>query len=45
MLIIEEFEWIEDTVQVMKKLAQQGYSFIVITNQAGIARKLILISF
>ena len=37
----EEFEWIEDTVQVMKKLAQQGYSFIVITNQAGIARKMV----
>ena len=25
----------------MKKLAQQGYSFIVITNQAGIARKMV----
>jgi histidinol-phosphate phosphatase family protein len=36
-----EFEWIEDTVQVMKKLAQQGYSFIVITNQAGIARNMV----
>jgi histidinol-phosphate phosphatase family protein len=37
----EEFEWIEDTVKVMKKLAKQGYSFIVITNQAGIARNMV----
>ena len=37
----EEFEWIEDTVQAMKKLAQQGHSFIVITNQAGIARNMV----
>lgn len=34
----EEFEWIDDTIQSMKQLAQQGFSFIVITNQAGIAR-------
>ena len=39
--IWEEFEWIEDTVQAMKKLAQQGHSFIVITNQAGIARNMV----
>ncbi len=37
----EEFEWIDDTVQSMKQLARQGYSFIVITNQAGIARGMI----
>lgn len=37
----EEFEWIDDTVQSMKKLARHGFSFIVITNQAGIARGMV----
>ena len=37
----EEFEWIDDTVHAMKQLAQNGFSFIVITNQAGIARGMI----
>jgi histidinol-phosphate phosphatase family protein len=37
----EEFEWIDDTVQSMKQLAMQGFSFIVITNQAGVARGMI----
>jgi histidinol-phosphate phosphatase family protein len=36
-----EFDWIEDTVEAMKSLASLGFSFIVITNQAGIARKMI----
>jgi|TARA_B100000315_G_C14468649_1_gene537230 histidinol-phosphate phosphatase family protein len=33
----EVFEFREDTVEAMKVLADDGYSFIVITNQAGIA--------
>ena len=33
----EEFEFREDTVEAMEALASEGYSFIVITNQAGIA--------
>ena len=37
----EEFEWIDDTVQAMKELSQHGFSFIVITNQAGIARDMV----
>jgi histidinol-phosphate phosphatase family protein len=37
----DEFEWIEDTVQSMKNLSDNGFSFIVITNQAGIARGIV----
>ena len=37
----EEFEWVDDTVQSMKQLARHGFSFIVITNQAGIAREMV----
>ena len=37
----DEFEWIEDTVQSMKNLSDNGFSFIVITNQAGIARGMV----
>jgi len=37
----DEFEWIDDTVQSMKHLANHGFSFIVITNQAGIARGIV----
>ena len=37
----EDFEWIDDTVKSMKHLAMQGFSFIVITNQAGVARGMI----
>jgi len=33
-----EFYWIEQTRQKMQKLAQLGFRFIVITNQAGIGR-------
>jgi D-glycero-D-manno-heptose 1,7-bisphosphate phosphatase len=35
------FEWIPETLQAMKDLAKEGFKFIVITNQAGIARKMI----
>lgn len=37
----KEFEWIEDTVQSMMHLANQGFSFIIVTNQAGIARGMV----
>jgi len=37
----DEFEFLAETTQVMKDLAQLGYSFIVITNQAGVARKMV----
>ena len=33
----EEFDFREDTVEAMRHLAQDGFEFIVITNQAGIA--------
>lgn len=35
------FEWIPETIRAMKTLAKEGFKFIVITNQAGIARKMI----
>jgi len=35
------FEWIPQTRLAMKQLAQAGFKFIVITNQAGIARGMI----
>lgn len=35
------FEWIPETKQAMKSLAKSGFLFIVITNQAGIARRMI----
>ena len=34
----EGFKFIEDTVEAMKYLSQKGFEFIVLTNQAGIAR-------
>lgn len=34
----EDFIWIEETLQDLVDLSQQGFQFIVITNQAGIAR-------
>jgi histidinol-phosphate phosphatase family protein len=34
----EEFVWIESAKESLKELARLGYQFIVITNQAGIAR-------
>lgn len=33
-----DFHFIDDTVEAMQTLAQQGFKFIVITNQAGIGR-------
>ena len=35
------FKWIPETLSAMKLLAKEGFKFIVITNQAGIARKMI----
>ena len=35
----EDFKIIVDTFDVMKSLSQKGFKFIIITNQAGIARK------
>jgi D-glycero-D-manno-heptose 1,7-bisphosphate phosphatase len=37
----ENFEWITETRKAMKELTQEGFQFIVITNQAGIARGMI----
>ena len=34
----EEFEWISETRAAMKSLSEYGYSFVVISNQAGIGR-------
>ena len=34
----DAFKWIDDTVHSMKQLSRDGFSFIVITNQAGIGR-------
>ena len=36
-----KFEWIPDTRIAMKALAQEGFKFIIISNQAGIARGMI----
>jgi histidinol-phosphate phosphatase family protein len=36
-----KFEWIPETLRAMKYLSKEGFQFIVITNQAGIARKMI----
>ena len=34
----KNFEVIPDTIEVMKELSSEGFQFIIITNQAGIAR-------
>lgn len=34
----EEFSWIPETCRAMQQLSKKGFKFIVITNQAGIAR-------
>ena len=39
-----KFEWVSDTRSAMKLLAQKGFKFIVITNQAGIARRMVNLS-
>ena len=36
-----EFQWIDETVQAMQALADAGFRFIVLSNQAGIARGMI----
>ena len=36
-----QFEWVSDTVEAMQNLAKKGFKFIVITNQAGIARNML----
>ena len=36
-----EFKWIPETRQAMKELAARGFKFIVISNQAGIARGMV----
>lgn len=37
----DEFEFIPETLEGMKELAQLGFTFIVITNQAGVARGMV----
>jgi histidinol-phosphate phosphatase family protein len=37
----EDFEFIKDTLDAMKYLAQKGFEFIILTNQAGIARGMV----
>ena len=37
----DAFKWNDDTVHSMKQLSRDGFSFIVITNQAGIARGIV----
>ena len=37
----EDFEWVPETREAMKQLAKEGFNFIVISNQAGIARGMI----
>ena len=38
----KEFKFIKRSVSSLQRLSKKGYSFIVITNQAGIGRNLIL---
>jgi histidinol-phosphate phosphatase family protein len=37
----DDFEWIPETREAMKQLAQKGFKFVVISNQAGVARGMI----
>ena len=37
----DRFEWVPGTLEALKQLSKEGFKFIVITNQAGIARKMI----
>ena len=37
----QDFKWIQETRDALKVLAKKGFKFIVITNQAGVARGLI----
>lgn len=36
-----QFSWIPETRSALERMAREGFKFIVITNQAGIARKMI----
>lgn len=36
-----EFKWVSDTRVAMKLLAQKGFKFIIVSNQAGIARGMV----
>lgn len=36
-----DFEWIDDTRNGLERLSQQGFSFVILTNQAGIARGIV----
>ena len=36
-----EFKWVVDTRNAMQILAKKGFKFIVVSNQAGIARKIV----
>jgi histidinol-phosphate phosphatase family protein len=33
-----DFKWIDDTRLALKQLAKEGFKFVIITNQAGVAR-------
>ena len=35
---IEDFEFVDGVIPALKSLKSQGFSFVVITNQAGIGR-------
>jgi D-glycero-D-manno-heptose 1,7-bisphosphate phosphatase len=37
----DQFKWVPETREALIKLSEVGFKFIVITNQAGIARKMI----
>jgi len=37
----KQFRWVPQTLEALVKLATDGFKFIIITNQAGIARKMI----
>ena len=39
-----EFEWIADTRVALKLLAKKGFKFIIISNQAGIARGMVTLN-
>lgn len=37
----QNFAWVDETVEAMRQLAATGFSFIVLSNQAGIARGMV----
>ena len=44
MFFMSEFSWLQPTRMALRQLADQGYKFIVITNQAGLARGMLELS-